>query len=71
MLISEDKVSRGKRRLGRVDELLPGKDGLIRTVILKTEKRLLRRPVHSKETCAEATSFESKQYSVCKWLYHP
>ena len=46
VLISEDEVSaRGKRRLGRVDELLPGKDGLIRTVILKTKKRLLWRPV--------------------------
>ena len=29
----------------RVDRLLPGKDGLIRTVTLKTKKGLLRRPV--------------------------
>ena len=45
VLISEDKVSRGKWPMGRVDKLLPGKDGLIRTVILKTKKGLLRRPV--------------------------
>ena len=31
--------------MGRVDKLLPGKGGLIRTVILKTKKRLLRRSV--------------------------
>lgn len=45
MLISEDKVSRGKWPIGRVERLLPGKDGLIRTVVLKTKKGLLRRPV--------------------------
>ena len=60
-LISEGKVSRGKWPMGRGDRLLPGKDGLIRTVILKGEERA------SKETCSEATSFGSKQYSVCKW----
>ncbi|PFX27165.1 hypothetical protein AWC38_SpisGene8116 [Stylophora pistillata] len=31
--------------MGRVERLLPGKDGLIRTVVLKTKKGLLRRPV--------------------------
>ena len=46
VLISEDKVSRGKWPMGRVDKLLPERDGLIRTVILKTKKGLLRRPVH-------------------------
>ena len=45
VLISEDKVSRGKWPMGRIDKLLPGKDGLIRTVILKTRRALLRRPV--------------------------
>ena len=38
VLISEDKVSRGKWPMGRVDKLLP-------TVILKMKKGLLRRPV--------------------------
>ena len=60
MLISEDKVSRGKWAMGRVDRLLPGKDGLICTVILKTKKGLLRRPVerlHHLE--ASSTQFES------------
>ncbi|PFX22472.1 Y-box factor-like [Stylophora pistillata] len=40
----EDGV-RGKWPMGRVERLLPGKDGLIRTVVLKTKKELLRRPV--------------------------
>ncbi|PFX21317.1 hypothetical protein AWC38_SpisGene14196 [Stylophora pistillata] len=44
--ISINKVStRGKWPMGRVDRLLPGKDGTSSTVTLKTEKRLLRRPV--------------------------
>ena len=55
MLISEDKVSRGKWPIGRVDRLLPGKDGLICTVILKTKKGLLRRPLQRLH-CLEASS---------------
>ncbi|XP_022809619.1 nuclease-sensitive element-binding protein 1-like [Stylophora pistillata] len=35
----------GKCLIERVERLLPGKDGLIRTVVLKTKKGLLRRPV--------------------------
>ena len=63
MLISEDKVSRGKWPMGRVDRLLPGKDGLIRTVILKTKKGILRRPVqrlHRLE--ASSTQFVSGEF---------
>ena len=63
VLISEDKVSRGKWPMGRVDRLLPGKDGLIRTVILKTKKGLLRRPVqrlHRLE--ASSTQFVSGEF---------
>ncbi|PFX19171.1 hypothetical protein AWC38_SpisGene16427 [Stylophora pistillata] len=40
----EDGV-RGKWPMGRVERLLPGKDRLIPTVVLKTKKGLLRRPV--------------------------
>lgn len=63
MLISEDKVSRGKWPMGRVERLLPGKDGLIRTVVLKTKKGLLRRPVqrlHRLE--ASSTQFGSGEF---------
>ena len=63
VLISEDKVSRGKWPMGRVDRLLPGKDGLIRTVTLKTKKGLLRRPVqrlHRLE--ASSTQFVSGEF---------
>ena len=45
LLISEDNVSRGKWPMGRVERLVPGKDGLVRTVTLKTQKGRLRRPV--------------------------
>ena len=38
LLISEDNVSRGKWPMGRVKRLVPGKDGLARTVTLKTQK---------------------------------
>ena len=41
--------------MGRVDKLLPGKDGLICTVILKTKRGLLRRPVQRLH-CLEASS---------------
>lgn len=37
--------TRGKWPIGRVDRLLPGKDGTSSTVTLKTKKRLLKRPV--------------------------
>ena len=45
VLISDDKVSRGKWPMGRVEKLFPGKDGLVRTVALKTQKGALCRPV--------------------------
>ena len=44
LLISEDNVSRGKWPMGRVERLVPGKDGLVRTVTLKIQKGRLRRP---------------------------
>lgn len=56
VLISEDKVSRGKWPMGRVDKLLP-------TVILKMKKGLLRRPVqrlHRLE--ASSTKFVSGEF---------
>ena len=63
MLISEDKVSRGKWPMGRVDRLFPGKDGLIRTVILKTKKGLLRRPVQRTHRLeASSTQFVSGEF---------
>ena len=81
MLISEDKVSRGKWPMGRVERLLPGKDNLIRTVIVKTKKGLLRRPVqmlHRLE--ANSTQFVNGEFgdiccvnvmgfqNMCFWL---
>ena len=63
MLISEGRVSRRKWPMGRVGKLLPGKDGLIRTVILKTKKGLLRRPVHRLHRLeASSTQFVSDEF---------
>ena len=45
LLISEDNVPRGKWSMGRVERLVPGKDGLVRTATLKTQKGRLQRPV--------------------------
>ena len=44
-MISEDNVSRGKWPMERVEKLFPGKDGLVRTVELKTQKGNLCRPI--------------------------
>jgi len=49
--------------MGRVDRLFPGRDGLIRTVTLKTQRGLLRRPVerlHRLE--ASSTQFASDEF---------
>ncbi|KAL9965607.1 hypothetical protein ACROYT_G029432 [Oculina patagonica] len=45
VLVSEDNVSRGKWKLGKVAETFPGKDGKVRTVKVLTEKGMINRPV--------------------------
>jgi len=45
VLISEDNVSRGKWPMGRVEKLFPEKDGLVRSVELKTQKGNRCRPI--------------------------
>ena len=49
--------------MGRVERLVPGKDGLVRTVTLETQKGRLRRPVqrlHRLE--ASTTQFVSDKF---------
>lgn len=46
VLMVEDDVPRGHWRLGRVTEVFPGRDGLIRKVLVKTSSTALMRPVH-------------------------
>ena len=61
VLISDDKVSRGRWPMGRVEKLFPGKDGLVRTVTLKTQKGALCRPVqrlHRLEASNQSLSAE-------------
>ena len=45
VLVSEDNVSRGKWPLARVTEVYHGRDGLVRTATVRTEKSVLNRPV--------------------------
>ena len=45
MLVSEDDISRGKWPLARVTEVHPGRDGLVRTATVRTEKSVLNKPV--------------------------
>ncbi|XP_078364199.1 uncharacterized protein LOC144648546 [Oculina patagonica] len=45
VLISDDNVSRGKWPLAIVQEVHPGRDKLVRTATVRTEKSVLRRPV--------------------------
>ena len=45
VLISDDNLPRGKWLLGKVEEIFPGKDGLIRTVSVRTKKGIINRPV--------------------------
>ena len=44
-MVSEDNVSRGKWPLARVMEVHPGRDGLVRTAAVRTEKSVLNRTV--------------------------
>ena len=63
LLISEDNAPRGKWPMGRVDRLFAGRDGLIRTITLNTQRGLLRRPVqrlHRLE--ASSTQFASGEF---------
>jgi len=45
VIIKDDGLSRNQWKLGRVIETIKSKDGLIRTVVVKTKDSTLRRPV--------------------------
>ena len=45
VLITDDNISRGRWRLGKVTQTYPGADGLIRTVRLQTKEGQVNRPV--------------------------
>ena len=63
LLISEDNVTRGKWPMGRVERLVPGKDGLVRTVTLKIQKGRLRRLVQRLHRLkASITQFVSDKF---------
>ena len=46
VLVSEEKTPRGTWPLGRVVATYPGQDGLVRAVDVKTQRAVLRRPIH-------------------------
>lgn len=45
VLVKEENLPPGKWAMGRITEIHPGKDGLVRVVTLKTATGLLKRPV--------------------------
>ena len=45
VLITDDNVTRGQWRLGKVVQTFPGTDGLIRTARIQTKRGLVNRPV--------------------------
>ena len=45
VLITDDNLSRIKWKIGKVEKLITGRDGLVRTVKIRTSKGLLSRPV--------------------------
>ena len=57
MLISDGNVVRGKWPMGCMEKLFPRRDGLVCTVVLKTQEGVLKRPVqrlHQLETSVES-----------------
>ena len=45
VLVFDNNLPRGKWRLGKVEKTLVGRDGLIRTVSIRTMKGVISRPV--------------------------
>ena len=45
VLISEDNIPREKWKLGKIVDIFPGKDGGICTVMVRTKKGMINRPV--------------------------
>ena len=45
VLVSDNNLPRGKWRLGKVEKTLVGRDGLIRTVSIRTKKGIISHPV--------------------------
>ena len=46
MLIAEPKANRGKWLLGRILEVYPGSDGLVRVIKVKSKGKEYFRPIH-------------------------
>lgn len=45
VVIKEDNMPPNKWKLGRIEQLLPGEDNLVRTVILRTSSGIYKRPI--------------------------
>ena len=45
VLVAEDNTRKLDWKLGKVEEVYPGRDGLVRSVLVRTKSGLMRRPV--------------------------
>jgi hypothetical protein len=61
VLVSEDNVKRGNWPLAAVEQIQQGKDGLIRTVILRTKSGQRRRPVQKLYLLEEAQDMKNNE----------
>lgn len=67
VLIREDNTPRMNWRLGRVEELIPGSDGLVRCVRLRTKRGIITRPIqrlHVLEMVPEVSDFGDSNFSA-------
>jgi hypothetical protein len=56
VLLVDEGLPRGKWLLGRIVKAIPGRDGLVRTVEVKTQNSILVRPIQKLCMLEEATS---------------
>ena len=45
VIVSEDNTPKSNWRLGRIEDTTTGRDGLVRSVMVKTARGVIRRPI--------------------------
>ena len=60
VLVSDDRLPRLRWKLGRIQELFKGRDGLVRSALIRTSQGVFRRPITVLHTL-EAADKPSRQ----------